>query len=538
MPEITARNATERTIVNTASGLRLFPILAVVAFLSLNLLLVGNMGSANEVDVLPLAKQFASPNWMPKDWYLNQPPSYRLLFQSIFGWLAEQWGFLATSISGRLLSYGLVASGLVSIARRLNLSLPLLLLAISLFLAKQSVAADEWLISALEAKSLAYGFVLLAIDLMLAGRYLWMAGLFGIATSFHVLVGGWAFLTALGWLALKPNLRLQGIRRFGLILLCYLVGSIFALQAISQQLFSSTSISVIAPSFIYVFLRLPHHLYPFAWSSKAWIAIAFYLIVFGASVTVLRYQRSDSYPAQMKLAEFTVISLVPFVLGLAIAPFDSEGKLLQYYPFRFGDVMLPLSTALLFVCAVKQIFDRKGRRVLMLVSVLILSAILTVQSFNFKDKLLNLQQFPNVQQEISSEWKELCAWVNRNTAKDAVLLVPPDSWFAAFTWLTERSTVVNFKLLPQTKTGIIDWYQRLDDLSGRTVLQQAVSKRTLGGWNLSLAINAAYLKLTTPQVKALMTQYKANYLVTKVSHRLALPVAYRNQNYIVYTKRS
>ncbi len=540
MRSITAKDSTQSTIAIAKSSTRKqwLSILAVLAFLSLNLLLVGNMGSANETDVLPLAKQFANPSWMPNDWYLNQPPSYRLLFQSMFGWLAGQWGFLATSIAGRLLCYGLVASGFVAIARKLNLSLPLLLLAISLFLAKQSVAAGEWLITALEAKSLAYGFILFAISFMLSGRYLWMALFLGIATSFHVLVGGWAFLTALGWLALKPNTRLKGIRFFGLILVSYLAGSICALPAIAQQLFSPTPTEAIAPSFIYVFLRLPHHLHPFAWSSKAWIAL--YLLAFTFSVSLLRYksQRSQSFTAQMGLAEFTIISFVPFVLGLAIAPFDTEGKFLQYYPFRFGDVMLPLGTALLFACAIEQIFIGKARRVFVLVNVIILSAIVAVQSIAFKEQLLDLRQFPNVQQEVSSEWKELCAWVSHHTAKEAVVLVPPDSWFATFTWLTERSTVANFKLLPQTKAGINEWYQRLDDLSSHSVLQQASAKHAIGGWELSKTINTAYLKLTTSQVEALMSKYQANHLVTEVSHRLELPVAYQNQDYVVYTKRS
>jgi hypothetical protein len=58
--------------------------LAVTAFLSLKLLLDSNMGGSgwNEVDVLPLAKHYADPTWIPGDWYLNQPPGYRLLFHA------------------------------------------------------------------------------------------------------------------------------------------------------------------------------------------------------------------------------------------------------------------------------------------------------------------------------------------------------------------------------------------------------------------------------------------------------------------------
>lgn len=172
-------------------------ILAVTIFFSLKLLLDDNMGGANEVDVLPLARQYAEPTWIRGDWYLNQPPGYRMLFQALFGKLAAIGGFLATSLVGRLFCYTLISSGLVFLAGLMGLSLPLLLLAVGLFLylyPEQGIAASEWIAKSLEAKSVAYGFLLLAIYFMLQRRYRWMALLLGIATSFHVLVGGWAFV--------------------------------------------------------------------------------------------------------------------------------------------------------------------------------------------------------------------------------------------------------------------------------------------------------------------------------------------------------
>ncbi len=204
-----------------------FRVLVVIAFLSFKFLPDSNMGSTNEVDVLPLAHQYADSSWIPEDWYLNQPPGYRLLFETLFGKLIVAWGFLATSILGRLICYGLVASGLVLIGQRLNLNLPLLLLAVGLFVYinhDQGAAAFEWLIGGLEAKLVAYGLVLLAIGLMLKGYYRPMALMLGLATSFHVLVGGWAFITALGWLALKWRTRLS-IKNFGLLLGIYLGSS-------------------------------------------------------------------------------------------------------------------------------------------------------------------------------------------------------------------------------------------------------------------------------------------------------------------------
>ena len=54
----------------------------------------------------------------------------------------------------------------------------------------QGIAANESIIGGLEAKAVAYGFVILAISLMLWNFYYSMALLLGLATSFHVLVGG------------------------------------------------------------------------------------------------------------------------------------------------------------------------------------------------------------------------------------------------------------------------------------------------------------------------------------------------------------
>ena len=93
-------------------------VLVVTAFLSLKFLFSKIMGTGNEADILPLAKQYADPNWIPGDWYLNQPAIYRLLFETLFGRLIVVWGFLATAVVGRLISYVLIALGFVLIGRK------------------------------------------------------------------------------------------------------------------------------------------------------------------------------------------------------------------------------------------------------------------------------------------------------------------------------------------------------------------------------------------------------------------------------------
>jgi hypothetical protein len=264
-------------------------------FLSLRLLLVRNMGSIgwNEVDGLPLARHHADPSWLSHDWYLNQEPGYRLLFQLIVGWLIVPLGFLATSIIGRLFCYALVSIGLVLIGQQLRLSLPFLLLATIVFASpgyEQGAIAKEWIVGGLEAKAVAYGLILIALALMLARRYIVMALLLGLATSFHVLVGGWAFLTTLGWFCLRPSARLPKLKKIYLLLLLYFATSTFVLPSVVQQLFASTPRSSIAPSYIYVFLRLSHHLNPLSWDSTLWIEPIIYLLLLGASMVQIKRQ--------------------------------------------------------------------------------------------------------------------------------------------------------------------------------------------------------------------------------------------------------
>lgn len=503
------------------------------------------MGSnyANEIDILPLAKQYANPTWIAEDWYLNQPSGYRLLFFALFGKLAVTWGFLATSILGRLLCYGLVSTGLVLIGRCLGLSLPLLLLAVGIFLyadPRQGMIAREWLAGGLEPKAVAYGLLLPAVGLMLQGHYSWMALMLGFATSFHVLVGGWASLVVVGWLALRRRMHFADLHYLGVILLIYVTASAFGVRAVLEQVFTPAPTDAVQPSYVYVFLRLPKHLNPLSWPADRWDKPLIYLLMLALSIGLLWRQRlsvqfSKHYPACIGLAEFTLITLIPFVVGLAIAPFDAQGKFLQYYPFRLADVLLPLTTCLLFACALEQTCTGRARPGLVLGCVLLLSWKCGIQAVRFQGQFLALQQFPSQRQGADPEWKALCAWIRSQTPQNALVVSPPVE-FANFTWLAERPTIAKFKLLPQTKAGIVAWYERLTDLSGHLHPWPAIQDRDDNGEQIQRQLSTGYNHLTTAQAKNLMSKYGADYFVTRIDHQLDLPVAYRNALYILYAK--
>jgi hypothetical protein len=357
--------------------------------------------------------------------------------------------------------------------------------------------------------------------------------LLGLATSFHVLVGGYAFLTVLGWLVLRRKTRLLNLREFGLIILLYLAGSALAIQSVLEQLLLPKPTGALLPSFIYVFLRNPHHLNPLFWSSNFWVNLIAYLLIFAIGASVIWLNRidrltgefSEQYAARIGLFELTLISLIPFVLGVAIAPFDSQGRFLQYYPFRFADIMLPLNACLLFACALQVSFrGNKARWVLAVCCSLLLTWIVIPQLDIFQSEFRELSLFPNEQQGVNPEWKDLCNWVRSNTPKEAIVVSPPVE-FDNFTWLAERPIIAKYKLV--AANNIIEWYDRLRDLSGDF---RGINHLRSFGKQLS----EGYNRLTTEQAEALMAQYQASYLVTRIEHRLELPVAYRNLSYVVY----
>ena len=506
-------------------------ILAMQVLLCLGFLLKSNMG-INEAGKLAIAKQSVNPTWVPNDWYLNQPIGYQALFAMIFGRLVEILGFLATSIVGRFFCYALIASALVYLGRKLGLQFPLLLLAVLLFLLRQSTVAGEWIVGGLETKVLSYGFILWAIHQMLQGSYRWMAVLLGIATSFHVLVGGMATLTALDWILLHWKHHRPDWREIVSSMFLYLIGGAFAIHAVVEQFTMPTAtVGPLSASYIYVFLRNPHHLNPLTWG-RWWIPFGIYLLILGFSFSLVRRKhtidhRLEPYASQKGLFEFTLISLIPFVFGVVAAPLDHQGRFLQYYPFRLADVLLPLSTCLLAACAIQQFVSQKAQRSFLLVCLVLVSAAYLRQAKTFVGGLKALRQFPGVQQEVNPDWNDICRWLKANTPRDATIVSTP--WYPnSVSWFAERSTIASFKLVPNTSEAILEWYQRLQDLSGD---QEPLAQ---GGFEAGERLAKGYGNLTTPQASALMAKYRARYFLTLSDHHLELPIVYRNQTYMVY----
>lgn len=124
-------------------------------------------------------------------------------------------------------------------------------------------------------------------------------------------------------------------------------------------------------------------------------------------------------------------------------------------------------------------------------------------------------------------------WIHDHTPQDAIIISHP--WkLANFTWMTERATVVKLKMFPQSKQSIVEYYQRLDDLSDGALAKIYYGDEPLDQIKTVKAISEGFSNLKSDRVLKLMEKYHANYFLTDVKHHLDLEIVHSQPPYILY----
>ena len=516
------------------------PVAIITLFLCLKFLFIRNMGSVNELHHLPLSRHFVEPDWLSGDIYYSEPPGYRLLFQLIFGPLTTTVGFLATSIIGRILGYFSLAIGLWALARNLGMRLPTLLLAIGLLVyvhRPQGVMAGEWLIGSIEPKVFAYSAIFLALSSLFAGRYLWMTAWLGLAASFHALVGGWTSIAILLLLLWRRRTVLMDWRRWLAAIPIYAVTSFFALTAVLTQVLSPIEESDISPSYIYSFLRNPHHVNPLAWAWDEWLLLPAYLLVFGGcAFYVVRSTAKDENATVIRNREdficFVLCTLILFGAGILVAPLDLNGQILQYYPFRVGDLMLALGASFFLAMVLEKTLLRYRRGAIAITLIILIG--FGAEATRFYDKGMALRDFPSKPQGVNPDMIAVANWLKAEAPVGELVISPPVD-LRALSWLSDHPAIAKFIFVPSASSADVEaWFNRMTDLGGGIDLLSYVDRRTDARRKIRGALTDAYNGLDTAQMSALMDKYQSRYAVTNMGQVLELPVLYENARYRIY----
>ena len=115
---------------------------------------------------------------------------------------------------------------------------------------------------------------------------------------------------------------------------------------------------------------------------------------------------------------------------------------------------------------------------------------------------------------------ELYRWLREKSPKDAIYLTPPDLEGARF--LGQRAIVVDWKAVPLIPTELLEWYERLCDVTGREVK---------GSGDM-----AGYGSIDPERLARIVSKYHPDYMVLRRGGERRfenLPVIYQNSGYSV-----
>jgi hypothetical protein len=498
---------------------------------------------SNDQDILPSARHFADRDWIPGDWYLNLHIPYRYLVDAILGPLILPFDFDQAALITRLAVYALLVPATYFFFRSAGLRFSLMLVVLYVFIRHQSLIAGEWIYGGAEAKSFAYGFVLLSTAAFLTQRYLLGFAFAGAAISFHVLVGVYALFCATGAMLLNYDSywpqRRDILRRSWLLL----VTGAFGIYAVITQLSAKAGADAARAAEIYVRFRVPHHVFPGAWGGR--MRLVELLAAIGLFVLMFLHGRSR---ASRFIAAYALCSTVLFMIGLAIY-FAGDIPLLKYYWFRFPDVMVPLMSWVLLAMVSSDVADGEApfRRLPRLNSVLaaaaaplqrawpkmFAAAAIGVVALSIVHLLPSRGQeqrkasagddAPTASDDFANDRtaiQPMYAWIAQHTPRNSVFLVDPMR--SDFYMWAERAMFVSFRHSPQTEADIAQWYERL------TLCNGGHAPQTRG------EITPHFYSLDQAAIRNIAARYGLDYYVGRARQPLPFERVYSVNGFTLY----
>ncbi|MDO4550922.1 MAG: hypothetical protein Q4C96_06685 [Planctomycetia bacterium] len=469
----------------------------------------------NEAHYLCKAAHYWNPNYCPGDFFLSSPNAHTPFF-FCFGWLTLFFSLETVAWTGRILCWFLMAVAWERISHTLLPKWGTALLTATLFtcLTQYGAIAGEWVIGGVEGKTFAYVFVFFALAELLKNHWNRAWILLGLATMFHIVVGGWVIVaTALTWVFLtrwEQNLpsEQKTAPRFLNMFPALILSFLFTLPALIPALMmdsGSSAEQISQANEILVFKRLNHHLLLSSIIQNEKMKPLLYC--FAAMIVAWNYfccrpRYSDS---DFRLRIFVYAVLTIFVAGWAInllmtvSP-ELAASLLKYYFFRLTDIMLPLGCAFLAVqmCIFpppkekelsasptqkqKEAFSRKRKSInqktgsvaptfrqrkklieqpgvrKFILAILIMTA--TLQVYQSGRRVLT----PRAPRSCGAAsdywpWRDVCEKVRQNTVPGTTFMMPYN--YRTFTWFSERNVVAVWKDMPQDAEHLVEWWNRI-----------------------------------------------------------------------------
>jgi hypothetical protein len=323
--------------------------------------------------------------------------------------------------------------------------------------------AGEWVVGGVEAKCIAYVFVFFGLAELACGRWNRCWVMLGVASAFHVLVGGWSVVAAgLVWLD-SPHAR----PRLAAMLPGLILGGAISLAGLVPVLalnWGTNPDVVRQATVIYVIERLDHHLLlhrfnlwfvaRFLGMFVTWFAVCWFVPAAGGG---------------QRLRKFVLAALVIAAAGALIeaatgGSTPQTAAWMRFYWYRLADVALPLGLALAVGDSIG--FLQKRENNLLAQAVLVAGMVLAGASLTdhyFYNRWYRTGDPDHINWHAKhDDWRGVCYWIDDHLPSDARFLTP--RYQQTFKWYAGRSEVVTWKDVPQDAEQIVRWHERFYDV--------------------------------------------------------------------------
>ncbi len=436
------------------------------------LLTGGSVPDVNEAHYLAKAKHYWQTDWCQGDIFLESADTHLVFYWSL-GWLTA---WLPLTTTAWVLRIGIWAFLSWSMSRLVQTVSPGLFRgawAIGLFtlLMMNFHMAGEWVVGGAEAKGVAYGCVLLGLASLCRGNWnrTWL--LLGLASAFHVLVGGWSVIAGLVAWSFSGKERIP-IRK---MLLGLLGGGAIALLGLVPALNTTTATAevTVAANQIYVYERLPHHLAVHRIPPRFQLRLIILACLSFAVAWPLREHRSVRRLAGFALGA-TLIALAGLAIDQALLrDLDRAASILRFYWYRLADFAIPLFAAMLILHWHQHLKLRYPKWATLLLVIAVWGPLTwwvshresrTARQIPAADRqtLLHRMKDERYGEAQYHAWRSCCDWIGDHTPSDSLFMTP---WTQqTFKLYAQRGEIANWKDIPQDANSIVEWNKRIRQL--------------------------------------------------------------------------
>jgi len=486
------------------------------------------VGYLNHTALLPVVRRILNPDYLPRDFGIALRLYHHRIFAQVVavgsGILGEDGAIIALTLVGMVL----MAACLLYLSRSLGLSLAGyatagVLLALQAAETGRGLEANRFLGNDhIMPPTFAHALILLAVSLLIKGQCRAASFAAGLILLMHTQIG------VLFVLILLPLLftRLRGRPpRESLICLALLAAPLLPLLPQISQMARHGAADV-SGLIDYFRFRQPHH---FAFRADRMVLVVCFFLVQLCTLAWLNRRRHPGAEAVRCLASLSALILVSSGLHYLDYHLLKWGPIARMQFLRLSPlvtvfgmlcVVLCLQVGAGWVCCRRPELDLRRMGHLWLAGL-----VLATSAFAYADEVHRPgYALIRKHREESSPWADICRHIRESTNSDTVFLTPPGN--EGFTYLSERSTVAEFKISPDGGMCLKEWYERLRDLAGGALPEGT-------GFENEHSLNEAYARLGPEALIALAAKYGARMAVLPSDSPVPFEPIYSNPAYRV-----